>query len=95
MLQNNEFMTKPHRRRKKGRGQERNEVRWRPGQEARLDPRVFGSKCTVYWRSRKYLWHCWNFSAPGYLCLPLLSPRYAPGRGVPCPLWILEFCVFV
>jgi len=37
----------------------RNEVRWRPGQEASLAPpcshlRSFGSKCTAL----KYLWYC-------------------------------------
>ena len=46
--------------------QGRNEVRWRPGQEASLahlcsNLRSFGSKSTVW---RKYLWHCWDFSTP-------------------------------
>jgi len=39
--------------------QARNEVRWRPGQEASLAPlwsnlRSFGSKCTAL----KFVWHC-------------------------------------
>jgi len=37
----------------------------------------------LYWR--KYLWPCWDFSAPlqrlgaGGILHPLFSPRYAPG----------------
>jgi len=47
--------------------QGRNEVRWRPGQEASLAPpcsnlRFFESKCTIL--KRKYLWLCWDFSVP-------------------------------
>ena len=42
--------------------------------------RSFGSKCTVlYWR--KYLWHCWDFSAPGELWppCPLVRPLSVGG----------------
>ena len=46
--------------------QRRNEVRWRPGQEASLVPHVRNwallQANLLHWR--KYLWHCWNFSAP-------------------------------
>ena len=65
--------------------QGRNEVRWRLGQEANLVPRGrtwdISEVNVVYWR--KYLWHCWDFSAypavirrphsdsaPGVLCPP-------------------------
>jgi len=46
--------------------QGRNEVKWRPGKEARFAPPYlnlssFESKFTVWW---KYLWHCWDFWAP-------------------------------
>ena len=46
--------------------QGRNEVVWRPGQEASLAPHVrtwgLWDANVLYWR--KYLWHCWNFSTP-------------------------------
>ena len=54
--------------------QGRNEVRWRPGQEASLAPscsnlKPFGSKFTVF-EEVQYLWHCWDFSPPTELCPP-------------------------
>jgi len=78
--------------------QERNEFRWRPGQEATLSPpcsnlRSFGSKCTVL--QKVHLWHCWDLSgppaviwcprsdsAPGEL-FPPCPPRYAPEPRAP------------
>ena len=60
--------------------QVRNKVRWRPGQEANLAPHVrtwgLSEANVLHWR--KYLWQCWDFSAPpprsdsapGELCTP-------------------------
>ena len=46
--------------------QGRNEVRWRPGQKTTLHPHVrtwgLSEANLLYWG--KYLWHCWDFSAP-------------------------------
>ena len=54
--------------------QGRNDVRWRPGQKTNSAPpwlkfapqwanlSSFEGKYLLYWR--KYLWHCWDFSAP-------------------------------
>jgi len=63
--------------------QGRNEVRWRPGQEASLAPpcsklRSFGSKCTVLMKVLVTLLGLFGAppidSAPGELCPPCLSP---------------------
>ena len=65
--------------------QGRNEVRWRSGQETSLAPHVWtwdlSEANLLYWK--KYLWHCWNFSAflavnrrPGN-CAPL-APLVTP-----------------
>jgi len=62
-----------------------NDVRWHPGQEAQVwrpHVRTWGLSevYVLYWR--KYLWHCWDFSAPSAVfrhpgnCAPIL---YAPG----------------
>jgi len=71
-------------------GQGRNEVRWRPGQEATLATRVrnwcLSEANVLYWRN--YLWHCWEFSAPPAVirrpgnCALLPLPRYAPDCGM-------------
>jgi len=47
--------------------QVRNEVRCRPGREASLAPSCdgtweFSEENLLHWR--KYMWHCWDFSAP-------------------------------
>ena len=46
--------------------QGRNEIRWRPGQEASLVPPCSNLRSweenALYWI--KYLWHCWDFPAP-------------------------------
>jgi len=65
--------------------QGRNQVRWRPSKKQIWRPhiRIWGQiriwglsePNVLYWR--KYLWHCWDFSAPGH-CDPLAPPRYAP-----------------
>ena len=54
--------------------QRRNEVRWRPGEKASLAPRVrtWGLSEENLLYLRKYLWHCWEFSAPpAVIRLPL------------------------
>ena len=71
--------------------QGRTEVRWPPGQDTSLAPpcsnlRSFGSN-VLYWR--KYLWHCWVFSAPGALC-PLAPSRYAPALRCWIRSWYLN-----
>jgi len=47
-------------------GQERNEVRWRPCKKQVWCHRgrtwALSEANLLYWR--KYLWHCWDFSAP-------------------------------
>jgi len=52
----------------RGDEQGRNDVRWRPRQEAIFAPpcsnlRSFGSKCTALKREG-YMWHCWDLLAP-------------------------------
>ena len=52
----------------RGDEQGRNNVRWRPGQEASFEPpysnlRPFGSKYTVLKRVG-WMWHCWDLLAP-------------------------------
>ena len=59
--------------------QGRNEVRWRPGQEASFAPPyshlgTFGSK--LYWR--KYLWHCWDFLPPPIVTQGIAPPSLRP-----------------
>ena len=56
------------------------------GQEASLAPSCsnlssFGSKCTVL---KKYLWHCWDFSAPPAVIRRLILTR-RPRKFTPLP----------
>jgi len=64
-----------------------NEVRWRPGQEASLAPPCSSLRSLQanVRRWRKYLWHCWDFSAPpAAIRRPHSGP--APGKLLPpCP----------
>ena len=69
----------------------RNEARWRPGQEASLAPHVrawgLSEANALYWR--KYMWHCWDFSAPPQsLGVPALigAPIVTRRRGIAPPL---------
>ena len=82
--------------------QGRNEIRWRPGHEARLAPpclnlRSFGSKCTVlknvfvtllglYGAPHSDLAPPLRFGARG-IVTPLPPPRYAPVQYGACSLW--------
>jgi len=78
--------------------QGRNEVRWHQGQEASLAP-----PCSNQWglseanalNWRKYLWHCWDFSAPAQRfgapvviwrpvkCAPVVTPLLLQHRPSP------------
>ena len=83
--------------------QGRNEVRWRPGQEASLAPRVRTwyrwEANFLYWRM--YLWLCWDFSAhstviwrpPQRFGTPIVIRR--PGNCVPFVHSSLHPCVAV
>jgi len=67
--------------------QGRNEVRWRPGQEANLAPpcsnlRSFGSKCAVL--KKVHVTLLGLFGARG-IAPSLTLPRYAPAHKL--PLW--------
>ena len=65
--------------------QGRNEIRWRPGQEASLVPHVrtwgLSEANTLYWR--RYMWHYWDFSAPFAVIRRLLVIRRLHSASVP------------
>jgi len=62
--------------------QGRNEVKWRPGQEASLEPHVriwvISEASLLY--CRKYFWHCWDFRR---------APQWF---GTPITIWRLGNC---
>ena len=72
----------------------RNEFRWRPEQEASFAPPCsnlrFSEANVLYWR--KYLQHCWGFSAP-FAVIRRPHSDSAPGEWcLLCPLLVTPLC---